>query len=152
MGAKTRRRRSRFGGLRVVMRIIAAALAFGAQGVHLSILPDQVQLWWGYGLFFLIVAMAQGLLGAALIFNDPDRRTVRLGIIANLAIVAVWAVTRTGGIPGLVEFIPLPVIDLDLAATIMELSLIVILPILGWTGRFAARGVRDVTVRPAGST
>ena len=110
---------------------LAATLAFAAEGIHLSVLPDQYQVWWGYGLFYLVVAMAQGILGVSLLFGDPGPTTLRLGILLNLAVVLVWAFTRVGGVPIWNRFTTLPVGDVDLAATIVELALVLLLAILG---------------------
>jgi len=124
-------------------RLLAAILCFGAEGIHLSILPDQVQIWWGHAVFFLVIAMAQGLLGVALLFNDPGAWTLRLGIIVNIAAILAWAFTRIGGIPIRNLFVPLPAEDVDLAATLIELGLIGLLVFLSVT-----RQSRAVSPRP----
>ena len=74
--------------------------------------------------------MAQGILGVSLLFGDPGPTTVRLGILLNLAVVLVWAFTRVGGVPVWNLFTPLPVGDVDLVATILELTLALLLTIL----------------------
>ncbi|HLE46766.1 MAG TPA: hypothetical protein VI818_00600 [Candidatus Thermoplasmatota archaeon] len=67
--------------------------------------------WWGYGLFFIFAAVAQILFGIALVtdaLNEKDwgpgwqaakRNLFLLGIVGNLAVVALYVVTRTVGIP-----------------------------------------------------
>ncbi len=44
------------------------------------------------GIFFLLVAMGQGLLAVSLLFG-PARRTLRFGILLNLFVVFVWVFT-----------------------------------------------------------
>jgi hypothetical protein len=113
------------------LRLIAAMLAFGAEGFHLSILADQTALWWGYGAFFLAVSAAQGLLGASLLFAEPPRWLATGGIALCIGLAAIWAVTRLGGIPGVWTFVPLPIQAIDLTATLLELGLAAVLFPLG---------------------
>src|SRR5262245_26076297 len=80
------------------LRGIAAALSLVAAGIHLWVMPEHFAEWWGYGVFFLVAAAAQALFAAALL-RAPSLALLRLGIIGNLAIIALWTVTRTVGIP-----------------------------------------------------
>ena len=107
------------------MRLCLVVLAFGAQGIHLANLADQQRVWWGYGLFFLIVASAQGLLAVALLFDRPARRLALAGAICNGVVALTWVVARLGGFPGLFAFERLGVGDQGLATTLLELTLVV---------------------------
>ena len=53
------------------------------------VLPGQLVVAMLPGMFFLLVAMGQGLLAVSLLFS-PGRRTVRSGIVLNLLVVFVW--------------------------------------------------------------
>jgi hypothetical protein len=76
----------------------AAALSLLAALIHLWVTPEHFGEWWGYGAFFLVVALAQ-VLYAPLVLVWPTRITLLLGIGGNLAIVALYLLTRTVGIP-----------------------------------------------------
>jgi manganese oxidase len=108
--------------------LYAAALSLTAAAMHAWAMPEHLEEWWGYGSFFLIAATAQACYGLALL-RRPGRMLLLLGVVGNLAIVSLWAVTRTVGIPfvgphaGEAE----PVAALDLLATMAELALVTVL-------------------------
>jgi hypothetical protein len=78
--------------------LIAAALSLGAGLVHLEVTKTHWFVWWGYGLFFLLSGIGQLLYAAALV-RWPKPGVLWLGIVANLAIVAMYGYTRTNGVP-----------------------------------------------------
>ncbi len=106
--------------------LLAAALAFVSQGIHLWVLPGQLVAAMVPGTFFFLVAVGQGLLGASLLFGG-GRWTARLGILLNLFVVLVWLLTRAVSIPQLFEPIRLPIEGLGAAATATEVTLVVLL-------------------------
>jgi hypothetical protein len=75
---------------------VAAALSLLATIIHLWVMPEHFEEWSGYGTFFVVVVLAQGLYASCLL-----RRRVApsLGVAGNLTIVILWLVTRTSGIP-----------------------------------------------------
>ena len=103
----------------------AAALSVFAALIHVWVMPEHFDEWWGYGAFFLVVAAGQGLYGVVLL-RWPRRSLLLLGIVFNLGIVALYLVTRTTGIPflgphaGEVEAVG----AVDLLATMTELALV----------------------------
>ena len=111
-------------------RRLAAALAFFSQVIHLWILPGQLAAAMPPGVFFFLVAVGQGLLGASLLFGG-GRWTARFGILLNVFVVLVWLLTRAVSIPQLFEPIKLPVEGLGAAATFVEVALVVSLMRLG---------------------
>ena len=119
--------RSRFRPGNIAFRIVGLLLAITAWGIYLSIIPAQAQLWWGYGLFFVLAAVATGMLGVSLLFSFPTRRVALVSIAALTLLVLTWIVTRVGGFPGIYTFIPLPFGVLDSVATVAELLLIAML-------------------------
>lgn len=99
-----------------MLRSRAGALSVAAGVSHALVAPEHLREWWGYGLFFAVAAAAQVLYGAALIVapwrydetgglrahaGAGERHLYRGGIVANLGLIALYAVTRTWGIPGL---------------------------------------------------
>lgn len=121
----------------------ASVLSAAAGLVHGIVAPDHFAEWWGYGAFFLAASFAQVGYGAVPIFSRLvegasiverwPRGRVRAfawaGIVGNVAIVALYVVTRTVGIPffgpeaGVVEEIR----ALDVVSKGIELGIVVTL-------------------------
>jgi hypothetical protein len=76
----------------------AASLSLVAALIHLWVAPEHFEEWWGYGAFFLATAAAQ-LLYVPLLLRWPSRTILLAGIAGNLAIVVLYLLTRTVGIP-----------------------------------------------------
>jgi hypothetical protein len=111
-----------------VVLYAAAAFSLLAALIHLWVIPEHFEEWWGYGAFFLISAVAQGAYSAALL-RWPRRTLLLLGIGGNVSIIVLYLLTRTVGIPffgphaGEVEGVGVA----DLFATTSELALVVAL-------------------------
>lgn len=77
----------------------AALLTVGAALIHVGVSADHFQEWWAAGLFFLVSAAAQ--LGWALWCwsRASSRRVLLAGAGGSVALVLVWAVSRTSGLP-----------------------------------------------------
>ncbi|MBA2442070.1 MAG: hypothetical protein H0V53_06645 [Rubrobacter sp.] len=109
----------------------AAALSLTAAMGHLWAMPHHFDEWLGYGLFFLIVALLQGLYGVALL-RWPARPLLLAGIAGNLTIVGFYITTRTAGVPllgphaGHVEAVG----AVDLISTGAELALVAVLVVM----------------------
>lgn len=106
---------------------VAASLSLVASVIHLWMVPGHAWVWWGYGVFFLAAALAQGLLGVALL-RWPVAPLAVAGIFGNLAVVLLYVFTRTSGVPfgphaGKVEDAAI----LDMTATLAEMGLVVVL-------------------------
>jgi hypothetical protein len=95
-----------------------AALSLLAALIHLWVMPEHLEEWWGYGTFFLGAAIAQGLYSAALL-RSPHRPLL----------LALYLATRTVGVPifgpdaGEVEEVGF----IDLSATMSELAIVLTL-------------------------
>ena len=104
----------------------AAGFSLVAALVHLWATPEHFEEWWGYGAFFLVSAVAQAAY-AAILLARPGQKLLVAGIIGNSAIVLLYLVTRTLGIPffgpeaGVVE----EVSALDVIATASEAALVI---------------------------
>jgi hypothetical protein len=109
----------------------AALLSLAAAVIHVWVMPEHFAEWWGYGVFFLIAAIAQAIYAIG-VLRAPTPTLLRVGIIGNLAIIALWVVTRTIGIPvfgphaGEIEAIG----AIDVASKLVELLLIVVLGVM----------------------
>ena len=100
---------------------IATAAAAGSALVHFAVAPEHFGEWWGFGLFFVLCAEVQ--LGWALLLGRMrTNRMLAVGIAGSLALVGLWAVTRSTGLPfgpepGVPEEIGVP----DLLSVVLEL-------------------------------
>lgn len=104
----------------------AMALSLLAASVHLWVVPEHLEEWWGYGTFFLVLAAAQGVYAFGLLRRASSLPFLLLGVAGNLSVVILWLVTRTTGVPflgphaGEVEEIGI----LDLACTLAEIGIV----------------------------
>jgi hypothetical protein len=121
-----------------------AGLSIAASFIHGMVTQEHFEEWWGYGMFFIVAALAQLFYGLLLIFQpwqpDPIRHTEGfsaesiywMGIIGNGFLILLYMVTRTVGIPffgpeaGEVE----PVTLLSLIAKGVEIVMIIALVVL----------------------
>ena len=98
-----------------------AILSGVAAGIHVGVAPEHFAEWWGFGLFFVLCAEVQ--LGWALLLGRAGgNRILAVGLVGSLFLVAVWALSRTSGMPfgpepGVPEEIGVP----DLASVALEL-------------------------------
>ncbi len=120
-------------------RYTAAVLTLIAGIIHGLYIQEHFEEWWGYGWFFLISTIAQ-LVYVPLILMPLGRftRTVYwIGIIGNAAIVIMYLVTRTLGIPffgpgaGEIEEASL----LGIISVVAEILLIIALAVLDTKNR-----------------
>lgn len=77
---------------------IIAALLAAAGGFHLAALPSHLYESAAAGAFFAAVALGQ-LVGAVLVATRPSSRTTVAVILGNVVVLAIWAVSRTTGLP-----------------------------------------------------
>lgn len=103
---------------------LVGAFAVAAGVIHAVALVQHFSEAYLYGVFFAIVAASQLAWGSWLYRHPDDRRFLAAGATANIAIVAIWALSRTTGVPlipqvGQAEAFGL----LDLLATCDELAI-----------------------------
>jgi hypothetical protein len=116
----------------------AAVLSLLAGWIHVFFAPEHFEEWFGYGVFFVVASICQMLFSLMVATNTPPQRELLwAGILGNIALIALWGITRTIGIPffgpsaGEVETVG----PLDLTAQIAELALIACLMVLLRSGR-----------------
>jgi hypothetical protein len=130
----------------------AATLSVLAAAIHLWVVPEHLEEWWGYGAFFVVLAAAQGLYGLGLL-RPPSRPYLLVGVAGNLAVAILWLVTRTTGIPllgphaGEVEGVGW----LDLACTLGEVGIVAGLGTLAMRGLPTEGRIQVVVVAAASS-
>ena len=124
------------GATESVPRLVECAqwLSLAAALAHLWALPDHLDEWWGYGLFFFVAAAFQGFYSLALDSFFRKDWFLALGIAGNLSLVLLWLLSRTAGNPrpgphtGHVESVGI----VDGATASLELALIGALGIAFW--------------------
>ncbi len=100
------------------------SLSAGAAVVHFAVAPDHFRQGLRFGAFFVVVATLQLASGAA-IATRPSRTLYASAAIGNALVLAVWAVSRTTGLPigpdaGIAE----PIGAVDGLATLYEVILV----------------------------
>jgi hypothetical protein len=88
---------SRPGGV-VVIRWWAAFASLGAGLIHLAAVSEHASAWWVHGVFFLVLGVVQ--LGWAV--HAMERGPLpapRLYAAVNAAVIGLWFVSRTTGLP-----------------------------------------------------
>jgi len=80
------------------MLILAALMVQGAAVIHLTAVPMHWEEYVPFGLFFVAAAVSQTAFAAAAV-AAPSRRLLLLGAAGNLAIVWLYVVSRTIGVP-----------------------------------------------------
>jgi hypothetical protein len=103
--------------------VLAIASEFAGL-IHLAYAREHLHEWVPFGLFFLASGFFQ-VVWAVMVFSPRARTFYVVGLVANLATVAVWAITRTVGLPfGPERWTPEVVGPADLAASALELVIV----------------------------
>lgn len=77
---------------------IAALASVGAALIHFAVTPTHWQEWMTSGVFFAVLALFQ-LAWALLVLARPTVPVLAAGIVANVGSIALWALSRTAGVP-----------------------------------------------------
>ena len=86
-------------GAVAVIRWWAAFAALGAGIIHLAVVSEHVSEWWLYGLFFVVLGVVQ-IAWAVQAMESSPLPVPRLFATMNAAVVGLWFVSRTIGLPG----------------------------------------------------
>ena len=104
---------------------VAAVCSVVAAVVHVVVMPEHLDEYWLFGLFFGVLAVLQlGYVG--LLALRPSRGLLVAGALVNAGTVALWLVSRTVGLPiGPAAGTPEPVGVLDVVSSAAEVLLVV---------------------------
>jgi hypothetical protein len=106
----------------------AALLTLAAAWVHLAYAPPHLRQWWAYGAFFVATGAGQALFAPLILRRPPCAWLVAVGVAGNVAIIAMYVVTRTYGPPlGPHARVPEAAGPVDLATTAVEVGLVGVL-------------------------
>ena len=93
---------------------LAGLLSITAAFIHSYVIPEHLSEWWGYGVFFIVATVLQGLYGIAILLQPwryekdgtlresntgYEKAFYLLGIVGNIAVMTLYVITRTVGIP-----------------------------------------------------
>ncbi|GAB4048653.1 hypothetical protein GCM10028775_13800 [Catellatospora paridis] len=82
----------------MVVRYWAGFASLGAGLIHLTVVSEHVAQWWLYGVFFILLGVAQ--MGWAVDALAGDLLPIPRPFAAvNAAVVGLWLLTRTTGLP-----------------------------------------------------
>lgn len=78
--------------------LFTAALAWAAAFIHATVISEHFNECWAFGAFFVVVACSQFLWGIWA-YRSPRRRVLLGGALGNVAVAALWTISRTSGLP-----------------------------------------------------
>jgi len=128
-------------GARSERLLLLVVISAGAGVIHAKAMFDHATHYWLFGVFFGVLTYAQ-VLWAVLIYRRPgDRRSWMPVAVGSLAVVGIWIVSRSVGLPiGPWAGRPEPFGIADISASIDELVLAgLIVAMLRPRGRVAQR-------------
>jgi hypothetical protein len=149
------------------LRLWSASGLLGAAIVHAFVVPEHLHEWPAAGAFFVLLTVA-GVLGAGLVLDRPERAAWPVVAVLSLLPLAVWAWSRTVGMPfGPEAGSPEAVGMADVAACLLEVGTLALAVLMARAagrdigrdaranpraGRFVVTAVVAVTVIGIGST
>jgi len=127
-----------------VALVSASVLMLAAGAVHLAVVPMHLDEFVLFGVFFVVVGVVQAGLAVALV-TAPSRRLFLASAMGTTALVGLWLITRTVGLPvGADPGVPEPVGVPDIVCVALE---VVSLPVLLVLARRPLRARRPRPLR-----
>ena len=105
---------------RIVPSYSAALLTLGAAAIHFAAAKDHFFEYLPYGVFFVCLGCVQVALAVVLVVA-PSRRLYLAALIGTLAVIGIWLLSRTTGLPIAPQpWRPETIAFPDFAATLLE--------------------------------
>ncbi|HET7720528.1 MAG TPA: hypothetical protein VFK43_11210 [Acidimicrobiales bacterium] len=109
-----------------VGQLTLAGLSTVAAAIHAWVVPEHYEEYALFGVFFGLIGFAQAGWVAA-VLRRPTRRVHVAGIALSAGLLAVWALSRTAGVPvGPEPWEAEPAQLLDVVAGVAELGIIAV--------------------------
>ncbi len=125
-------------------RSAAALMTLGAAAIHFGVAPDHLNEYLPFGIFFILVGLAQVALAVAAIVR-PGRRVFAAAALVAAGCMALWLVSRTVGLPiGPEPWKPEAMGTPDIITGILEALSALIFGILLWRGPHLVRSTNRV--------
>jgi hypothetical protein len=103
---------------------LLAGSSVGAGVIHASVIPEHLEEAWVFGFFFILAAAFQ-VAWAIPALTSRSSDVYLIGAAANGAMIGIWLLSRTLGVPvGPEPWVAESVGVLDIAATGLELVLV----------------------------
>jgi hypothetical protein len=121
-----------------------AALSIGAAAIHFAVVFEHFAEYTLYGVFFLVISWAQVIWPAVLLWRPsrPSRPWLWLGVAGNAIVIAVYAASRTVGLPFGPDLHEAESVGaLDVVSCVLEFALIAGSAALLWRPAIADRPV-----------
>jgi hypothetical protein len=105
--------------------VVLAAASLLSGGIHASVSGEHFREAFIFGAFFTVAAAAQVAWGI-LLLHRPSRALLALEAIGNAAVIALWTITRTVGLPvGPEQWRSEAIGTLDVVSTLFEVVIVV---------------------------
>ena len=109
------------------LTIVAALLMFASSVIHAAVTAGHFAEYWLFGVLFAVVSIAQAMWTAQVYARPLDARLLVAGAVGNAALIVVWAISRTTGLPfGPHPGDPEPVGPADTMAVVDELLVVLV--------------------------
>jgi hypothetical protein len=132
--------------------LLAGALSAGAGVIHLAMVPSHMAEWAPEGWAFVVSGWLQ-IVVAAFLVQRSRPRLAQFMVVADVALVAAWVITRTSGSPwGPEQGLAHAAAFVDVTCVVMEAAFVLLaLGLAGRTesGRRVRRGVNAAAVAGA---
>lgn len=112
-----------------------AVTSLATAGIHFAVMGEHFREHVAFGVFFSLVAWFQALWAIGVV-AAPTRPMLAIGLVVNAAVVVIWIVSRTAGLPigpepGTAE----PAAFLDVLSSVLEVGIVVVTATLLVRGR-----------------
>ena len=107
-----------------VLGFAVAVASAGAAAIHFAVIDQHFAGYWLFGVFFVVVALAQ-LGWVVAVVSNPTRMVYVVGALGNALIAVTWLISRTTGLPfGPEAGAPEPVGIADVVSTAFEVAVV----------------------------
>jgi hypothetical protein len=107
-----------------VLRFAVAVASAGAAAIHFAVIDQHFAEYWLFGVFFVVVALAQ-LGWVVAVVSNLTRMVYVVGALGNALIAVTWVISRTTGLPfGPASGEPEPVGIADVVSTAFEVAVV----------------------------
>jgi len=104
--------------------VLLAACSAAASAIHASVCAEHFKEAVAFGVFFVIAATLQAA-WALLVIQRPTRRVLIAAAVGNTAVIMLWLLTRTTGLPiGPETWRPETITTPDVLTTLAELAIV----------------------------
>jgi hypothetical protein len=113
------------------LTIVVALLMFASSLIHAAVTAGHFAEYWLFGVLFAVVSIGQAMWTAQVYSKPLNARLLAAGAVANIALVSMWAVTRTTGLPfGPHPNEPEPIGPADTMAVIDQLLTVLVIGVM----------------------